>query len=46
MDVSEILQEHHQDDQRIIRDWLEAHEYTGLLDDDGECGCEIDDLFP
>jgi hypothetical protein len=30
----------------IISDYLREHGYDGLYDDYGECGCEVDDLFP
>ena len=30
----------------IVREWLVAHDYDGLMSDDGECGCKLDDLAP
>ena len=30
----------------IIKVWLQENGYDGLVDQDGECGCEIADLMP
>lgn len=30
----------------IVKTWLKDNGYDGLLDDHGECGCELADLFP
>lgn len=30
----------------ITREYLEKNGYDGLVGLDGECGCELDDLFP
>ena len=30
----------------IVEKYLKDNGYTGLVNSDGECGCEIDDLFP
>ena len=30
----------------MINDWLKTNGYDGLLNEYGECACEIDDLFP
>ena len=30
----------------IIEDYLKKNNYGGLVNEDGECGCEIDDLMP
>jgi hypothetical protein len=31
---------------QIVEAWLKEHSYTGLYDDDCECGCELSDLMP
>jgi len=31
---------------KIVRDYLIANNYDGLVDSDGGCGCWLDDLFP
>ncbi len=46
MNVGQILEKHHKDDMKIIGEWLKTNGYTGLYDEDGECGCHIDELFP
>lgn len=30
----------------ILKDWLKTHGYSGLMNFDSECGCDIDDLCP
>ena len=30
----------------MIREYLERNGYNGLVSDDGECGCVLDDLAP
>ena len=30
----------------ILTEWLKAHHYDGLYDDEGECGCELSDIMP
>ena len=30
---------------QIVEEYLTAHGYDGLYDEDGECGCLKDDLF-
>jgi len=29
----------------IVRDWLKLNGFDGLVHDDTECGCHLDDLF-
>jgi len=31
---------------QMVRDHLKANGYDGLVSDDWECGCELDDLAP
>lgn len=31
---------------RIVAAYLRTNGYDGLVDTHGECGCELDDLFP
>lgn len=31
---------------RIVRKYLEDNGFDGLFDEDGECACKNDDLFP
>ena len=30
----------------IIAEWLSLNGFSGLFNEDGECGCPIDDLMP
>ena len=32
--------------QEIVREWLQAHGYDGLVDEYYECACDIADLMP
>ena len=34
------------DVKQIIEDYLKSQGYDGLYNSDGECGCEMSDLFP
>lgn len=30
----------------ILKQWLKANGYDGLVDDSGECGCDLRNLIP
>jgi hypothetical protein len=30
----------------IIKQYLKANGYDGLVSDDGDCGCELEDVWP
>jgi len=30
----------------IVAEYLKEHGFDGLVEEDGECGCELADLFP
>ncbi|MGY5852438.1 MAG: hypothetical protein RTU92_02600 [Candidatus Thorarchaeota archaeon] len=30
----------------IVAEYLKKNGFDGLVEEDGECGCELDDLFP
>ena len=32
--------------EEIVKLWLEANGYDGLFNENGECGCTLDDLAP
>lgn len=34
------------DVREIIKKYLVDNEYDGLVNEDGECGCQVGDLFP
>ena len=34
------------DVKQIVKEYLIEYDYSGLVSEENECGCELDDLFP